>query len=154
MDIIEFLNARLNEDEQAARAAIDPNRPGTHWHWVTNANDTPVAVGDLAEAQQHQQVSLRTLEGSPSSVGPLPAVVLHGEEVHPGAGDHIARHDPDRVFREIEAKRGILADHHPVDPCDAHDPGTGLTVPCATLRWLVSVYSDHPDCAPEWVPQT
>lgn len=166
MGIIEFLNARLREDEATARAAVDPTRPGTHWHWVTNATDTPVVAGDLAEAQQHQPVSLRTVEESLTVVGALPAVVLHGEEVHPGAGDHIARHDPARVIREVRAKRALLTHHRPVSVDGLHpwcricvhtDPEVGThhePWPCPTVRVFAAPYADHPDYAPEWAPQT
>lgn len=64
---------------------------------------------------------------------------------------HIARHDPARVIREVEAKRKEIALHvaepgqHP-DFCwyDRHQ------LPCPSLRNLASVYSDHSDYREEW----
>ncbi len=68
---------------------------------------------------------------------------------------HIARHDPSRVLREIEAKRKILAEHQ-TDPdvgcittcktCDAEF----AFYPCRTLRLLAVVYRDHPDYDGAW----
>jgi hypothetical protein len=66
-------------------------------------------------------------------------------------GKHIARWDPARVLREVEAKRKILTLHsaepgqHP-DFC-GHDK-RGL--PCPTVRALAAVHSDQPNYNPEW----
>jgi Family of unknown function (DUF6221) len=60
--------------------------------------------------------------------------------------------DPDRVLREVEAKRAILAEHdvrH--DPCDAHNASLE-SIPCPTLELLAAVYRDHPDYDPTWKP--
>jgi hypothetical protein len=64
---------------------------------------------------------------------------------------HVARLDPGRVLAEVEAKRRIIAEHHPVDPCDAHDASFD-TIPCDTLLALASVYAEHPDYREEWKP--
>jgi|HubBroStandDraft_4_1064222.scaffolds.fasta_scaffold586039_2 hypothetical protein len=81
--------------------------------------------------------------------------------------EHIARHDPARVLREVDAKRKILAEHcdtvgsvwipghgHDNKFCArcvdsdrdgdyyAEEPG-----PCLTLRALAAVWSGHPDYA-------
>jgi len=112
MNITEFLEARITEDEAAARAAIDPARPGVQWQWVTNETDRVVANGDLAEAQEYQKISLRTVEEYPTSAGELPGFLIgYAEEVDPGAGEHIARHDPARVLAECRAKRAIIEQH-------------------------------------------
>lgn len=114
MDLTEFLLARIAEDEAAARAAIDPDRPGTHWHWVMDANDTPVRHGHLQRAQDDgESVSLRTVEEYPtrSGVGPLPHFVVQSGDVHGIGGEHIARWDPARVLAECDAKRRIIELH-------------------------------------------
>jgi hypothetical protein len=89
--------------------------------------------------------------------------------------EHAARHDPARVLREVEAKRQILALHHPspglrhpvtdyhVDICAACDVPElpqaewehidgfdGSIYPCDTVRALAAVWSDHPDFDPAW----
>jgi hypothetical protein len=88
------------------------------------------------------------------------------------AREHIARHDPARVLREVEAKRAIIgeqtSDHAPVESeyggltcrtCVAwqDDEGVhefGISIPerwpCRVARAAAAVYSDHPDYDPEW----
>lgn len=55
--------------------------------------------------------------------------------------DHIARFDPTRVLAECEAKRAIVEMHADEIPGD-----------CAEVRWLASVYADHPYYREEWRP--
>lgn len=122
-DLVSRLLAAIEETERLAQDAIDPDRPGTHWHWVTDETDTPVAAGELAEAQNHQRVSLRTVEEFESSYGMLPAFFLYGEDVQQGAGEHIAHNDPAAVLRRCTADRGVVdmyrgAQLHPM----LHDP--------------------------------
>lgn len=73
-----------------------------------------------------------------------------------------ARHDPARVLREVKAKRRILSEHrrheHYPQCCKCSDLFTADHAehaqmdrwPCATIRALASIYSDHPDCQQEW----
>lgn len=81
--------------------------------------------------------------------------------------DHIARHDPARVLREIEAKREIRrwhsSPHTLVDgfcveeggPC-THRGEAECTVcgesGCTTLRLLALPYADRPGYREEWRP--
>ena len=93
--------------------------------------------------------------------------------------EHIARHDPARVLREVAAKRRILFAHEPVllrkgsgadyyvtatvcrtcGGTDAlYDDGTAppdrpAAYPCPTLRLLALPYADHPDYQEEWRPE-
>jgi hypothetical protein len=71
---------------------------------------------------------------------------------------HIARHDPARVLREVEAKRKILAAYEPVawnDFRDSGEPeyafgwaeGLGLAV-----RALAEAAAAHPDYDEAWRP--
>jgi hypothetical protein len=61
--------------------------------------------------------------------------------------------EPERVRREVEAKRRIMAlhdrKHH---QCVAEDGPTQWHAkdPCATLRLLVLPEADHPDYRQEW----
>ncbi|MFF2621229.1 DUF6221 family protein [Oerskovia jenensis] len=57
-----------------------------------------------------------------------------------------------RARGECEAKRRIIDEHHPVDPCDAHDGITLEAVTCNTLRFLALPYADHPDYDEAWRP--
>lgn len=79
--------------------------------------------------------------------------------------EHIARHDPARILRDVEAKRRVVELHKdpervvkdpdapeglalaPGGPClECHH----ATHPCPTLRALVSVYADHEDFDAGW----
>ena len=70
--------------------------------------------------------------------------------------DHIARHDPARVLREVEAKRAIVADY--ADACAKYRAdrtefraGERFAALLAATR-LAAVYADHPDYREEWKP--
>jgi Family of unknown function (DUF6221) len=141
-DLVAFLNARLDEDEAAAKAAASV--AGPDWHhdrfWPEDGSSATTMVFSAA--------------GSPL------ADTLHrdDEEMAP----FIARHDPARVLREVEADRAILAaleaarQNHPaygdwVDPAEASAQGeAGGLLLAAKLR--AAVYSDHPDYRDEWKP--
>jgi hypothetical protein len=89
-----------------------------------------------------------------------------------GVAEHIVRHDPARVLRELEAKRRVLARHRaaPVPPgnewigeypyCAAHAyrVADGTVVypvelkDCPELRDLAAPYSDRPGYREEWRP--
>ena len=66
----------------------------------------------------------------------------------------------DRMLREVEAKRVILAEHDPEPWGESHPellrcPGHGEwweTWPCVEVRALAVVYSDHPDYDETWRP--
>ena len=147
MDIVEFLRARLDEDEAVARAAIDEDRPAVHWMW------------EQVDGEPGDPLWLRTVEEFPtiSGVGDLPAFplgydVLVGESLP--AMPHIARHDPARVLREVEAKRdAVRAAERVLFPSQSRrgDFWDGQRAYAeASLRILASVYADHPDYDPEW----
>jgi hypothetical protein len=171
-DLLVFLRARLEEDERIARAASGrddhPASEPERWHWECSEDDGPldpdlaIASGDEhLEHGEHFRVGLRSVEEYPAgSFGPLPHLVIDAEEVRPQDARHIARHDPARVLREVEAKRVILAGHRP-DERERYWCGrcrivrddniwVGPAYPCSTLLALAAVYSDHPDYRAEW----
>lgn len=147
MELIEFLAARLAEDERIALAAS----PGP---WSENAEaDQIVAVDGIAVAD---------------------GFALSGQQLR-ATVSHIARNDPARVLREVAAKQRIAELHEIVwrdisyiedgSEVQKETPVCGLCVPrhsafmsrseipegpCATVRLLASVYSDHPDYLKEW----
>lgn len=137
--IVEFLAARLDEDEAAA-LAVDDNSPPFNGQWKPDGN------------------ALRTENDWVLFHG-------HGRPLAPGLVEHVARHDPARVLREVHAKRAIL-DEHADDYSDCrvcaresaetNSLGNAFHVPlphpCPTLRHLATVYSDHPDYREEWRP--
>ncbi|WP_113699700.1 DUF6221 family protein [Nonomuraea lactucae] len=75
---------------------------------------------------------------------------------HPSTGAHVARHDPARTLREVEAKKRILdelegfiaeAEDLPQDERNA-DKAEGFGI----LRLMALPYSDHPAYQEEWRP--
>lgn len=118
-DLAAFLRARLDEDEQTARAATQGE-----WVWSREFVTPP--------GYHHR------------TVGPL----------EPGDAWFIARHDPARVLREVDAKRQIIVQHERYaaerrrmmggwDPQSDDSP---------ILAALATVYADHPDYRDEWRP--
>jgi hypothetical protein len=130
-----FIEARLAEDERAALAIKSELRI-----WL--------AVGGWPEHCPTKVVSGEVL------------IVDDDADMATEVMPHIARHDPARVFREVAAKRAILA-RHPVDPygacegCgygrwDGDTPWVSDAEECPELRIVASVWSDHPDYRTEW----
>ena len=127
-ELIEFIKARLDEDEQAARAVGSNAIDATEGMWGTK---------------------YLTLHGDHPD--------RHTAELPAELADHIARHDPARALREVEAKRRVLARHTGcgtgIGYCDdgghAWDDEDGPRG-CADLADLVAVYSDHPQFREEW----
>jgi Family of unknown function (DUF6221) len=142
-DLVTFLNARLDEDEAAARAVEDNSAP---WpgQWEADGN-----------------YALRTHNGWVLATAGTP-----GGEFRPGVLAHIVRHDPARVLREVEAKRARLAYYQDaqakLDRIIAHpgemssgDEGMWLGKTAAsrmTCRHDAAIWSDHPGYRPEWKP--
>lgn len=116
-----FVTARLDEDEAAANAGS--RRVGMPWH---------------AEPQP----------GTPGSLV-IDELGLVGSTGGRYAADHIARHDPARVLRDIAAKRAIVAEYE----ASVRSVGEGLS---RTRRNLVlavaAIWNDHPDYRSEWKP--
>lgn len=136
MNLAEFLAARLDEDEATAKAA-------TPAPWVVDDYDSKTIYVDA-----HEQYV-------------VPIWDMRPEDQRPEDAAHIARHDPARVLRDVEAKRKILAIHQPhlsdygePPTCSACWPepkiGTHPLYPCSTVRALAAVWSDHPDYRQEW----
>jgi Family of unknown function (DUF6221) len=164
--LVEFLRARLDEDEQWALAASAPypyaDPPaevpagGLHWEWVAGDDWTPVAVDPATEefvgGGDCGSVWLASREQWPSrnAGGRLIRQTTGGriEEMRSGPAGHIARHDPARVLAEVEAKREV------VDACagQAENGATsGGILGGQVLRLLAEAYSDHPDYR-QWTP--
>lgn len=111
-DLAAFLAARLDEDEAAAKAAIRETAPqwAADGHW---------ALYEHPEEGMQQVCLNENFEDDPIT--------------------HIARHDPARVLREVEAKRRMLEELDLPYPGEEH-----------LLKLLAAVYRDHPDYDPAW----
>ncbi|WP_411095966.1 DUF6221 family protein [Streptomyces sp. 020-2-3H-GM] len=136
--LVAFLKARY--DEEAADA-----QDATEGPWFVEQADT--RWGEERDAR---------LVGRGKVIATLPYDVNGHLNVA-----HIARHDPARTLREVEAKRRIIERHspHSMGGCRTCErPHWGVQVcdhceraaPCPDLRDLATVYADHPDYLSEW----
>lgn len=131
--IIEFLNARLDEDEAAAQAVT---AAGGHGGWEA----LPLAELDGRRALAWGSFIFAVMDPVPEGRA---------------CAEHAARHDPARVLREIAAKRSIIeicvgqgyVEDGPV-PWSAAPPEAPVT--WFTLAELAAVYADHSDYRQEW----
>lgn len=126
MDIAEFIAARLDEDEAAARVILEDPDYAAGWHEQSSG---VLYVGPGGE--DHPLDGLQPLGDSRLS-------------------RHIARHDPARVLREVAAKRAILAAYAEVSYMDIADPEPEFAYGRAVglgeaMRHLAATWSDHPD---------
>jgi hypothetical protein len=152
-DPVAFLKARYDEDEELARQALET---GTAPMWDPASN-----VFLMPGLRNRRRLAAQGVEGA-----------LDG-----AVEAHIARHDPARALREIDAKREQLKLHGIVhreigwlengDEESGEIPVCGLCVPkhshyqrredvpegpCLTVRLLAAPYDDHPDYREEWRP--
>jgi hypothetical protein len=122
-DLIAFLRARLDEDEQAAVAAA--GQPA-YFDW------------EVHEAGPRKQPEIRVTGKSNQVVGGVDDI----------AAEHIARHDPARVLREVEAKRRLI------QWCEwIRGDFSGSDVWKDVLPLLALPYADHSDYRAEWRPE-
>lgn len=145
MDIVEFLTARLDEDEAAARAAI------------TTYDDGQWTYGLITKREDYEFYSIHTI--SPQTV----EIAGSGFDSTGGVHEerfaaHITRWDPAHCLADVSAKRAMIALHAVEDErmheCVGSDPVIGIVTDyvanCQTLRLLVAPYADHPDYEPAW----
>jgi hypothetical protein len=141
--ILEFLEARIGEDESAALAANGPD-------WETPGDDGPAEGMLYANGWSIAQFTMypKGVANSPDAPGHLPAFpsmpVRHIEN-----GVHTARHDPARVLREVAAKREIIEAAYDIAHLSGDLDGDYHT---GFLKLLAGVYSDHPDYQTDWTP--
>lgn len=150
MTIVDFLLARIAEDEAAAREASP-----SPWSYPGIES---VAGGTLYDATR--RIADIFYEHVNDHDGSIVRHLLVPEA--DANGRHIARHDPTRVLAECEAKRRIVesADEATgldmqvdsefrVGPRDkSTEPYLGDTI----LRALALPYAAHPEYRPEWRP--
>jgi hypothetical protein len=147
--LVEFLLARLDEDEAAARASTPgPWRYNPQKEWHTDLDALRAARAGLPQAGGEEFVG----------AGPITATVgvaATGPADHPQSiadAAHIARHDPARVLAEVAAKRLIL-EYAPPKAHGTFDDGWRrgqMAFHAHTLRLLALPYAGHPDWREEW----
>lgn len=130
-DIVEFLEARIAEDNEAAKEATNDGH-----RWLVD----------------EETISLWPADDDDRMYGHI----TFPRKAH---ARHASIHDPIRVLREVAAKRTILVEHADDEgQCARCLDSDGITYlgaytapwPCPTLRALAAVYSDHPDYRPDW----
>lgn len=136
--MVAFIKARLEEDEAIAETA-GGREPQGEWEQVD-----PERRPGRVDCDSGYVVTYD--EGSPDE----------------GQAPHIARHDPARVLREVEAKQRIVDDYRITATACRNVTGPEVDSPgyaamcagrdalksCVTL--LAAVWSDHPDYRQEW----
>lgn len=143
MTILEFLNARIAEDEAASDKAT-----GARWVVLPGVDASLVSI---------DATLVRDDKWKYGRFGNI-ATTSHDAAY----AEHIARHDPARVLAECAAKRAIMQqaiaasddratiiDEYCIggegaDEAYASDPGL------LVIRALATVYKDHPDYQEEW----
>ncbi len=141
-DLIGFINARLADDERAAQAA-----PGTRWHAFRQEDIAGAAVYDdqwLLLTPAHYDHD-KPMSAAPGATGPA-YIEHHRDEL----AAHIARHDPARVLREVEAKRKIVARYQASLGYDNAEDEARCWLLGEIVEALASAWSDHPDYNPDW----
>ena len=141
VDLVEWLRAQLDEDERIARAA-SAGPWSTRWNGQDHELVAPSRTHPIAE----WTYTIVTQE---------PGASTQRTECDTADADHIARHDPARVLREVEAKRRLVALHARAHhQCVTEDGPTQWHAadPCTTLHLLASPYADRPGYREEWRP--
>jgi hypothetical protein len=131
--LITFLRARLDDDEQVAKSAAD--EAGDSW-------DAGGAYSDAVLAKN----------GGVIICGPYAGGFLDD-----ALRQHIARHDPARVLRDVEAKRRAVDlcvewINRPVGQIDRVADDAFVEAGESLLRLLALPYADHKDYRKEWRP--
>lgn len=132
MDIADFLQARLEEDEQAARAAVgEAVFAAQTGRWRFEPDSIPVVFAVAADGAKTQAANMEA--------------AWEARE----RGTHIARHDPARVLAEVESKRVVIASYKAAR--DSPERWTAASshvqhvVMKRVVRVLAAAYADHPD---------
>jgi len=153
MTLSEFLEARIAEDEAAARACVYPPHDGykphpelSRWFYREDGEVEYVQTPEML-AHKYPERMYVTCDGE----GLTPAV----GEAH---GEHIARHDPARVLAECAAKRRIIELRYSwnLQAEQMTEPPFGpilqaqVNTADAILRTLAMPYAGHPDYDETW----
>lgn len=79
-------------------------------------------------------------------------IAIFGPDLSPEVRAHIARHDPARVLKEIEAKREVVRLYERAyDYAPTFTSGFAAAMEDALLMFALA-YADHPDYREEWRP--
>lgn len=152
--IIDFIEARLAEDEKVAQTAASlcgchPAAPD--WTFIDDPDDGDrIVIENDPHTDRLTKLKLTRKWHRTYTDG------FHAK--------HIALHDPARVLREVAAKRRVMERHclydgigsKHTDYCMGCPSGDDSGYPeveideCPELRDLAAPYTDHPDYRKEW----
>lgn len=90
-DLVEWLRAQLNDDEAAAEACLPLH----------------LRVGRF----RGKEVPRWRITKSGNGIIDEDGGTLRAQQIFPAEADHVVRHDPARVLREIEIDRELLAEY-------------------------------------------
>lgn len=127
--LVEFLRARLDEDEEAARNATEGPWFADHpepKHWGDDPESALIVRGKVLCILDNQ----------------------YGGSL---CADHIVRHDPTRVLAEVAAKRGVIDLYEIASASPELDRDAWLVL-TETLKLLALPSASHPDYDERWRP--
>ncbi|WP_280381043.1 DUF6221 family protein [Nocardia wallacei] len=133
MTIVEFIEARVLEDEQTARAAaasediFDGSGLASHPDWL---------VRDFG----YEGISV--WDGS--------YFTADDDDRETDLTRHMSRHDPARVLRQCAAMRNVVKQYRLLCPTQFNWPEGMLETLELNIRSLASIWSDHRDYREEW----
>ncbi|MCD2099572.1 DUF6221 family protein [Rhodococcus qingshengii] len=147
LNIIDFINARLDDDEQIAMAAGECNRSDYRKFGEWTFDDGVAAEEERSQREYGGRIRFTihsTVHGMQNYIRHSGNPHLYNPEM-----EHLARHDPARVLREVAAKREVL------DVCKhvhGHVSGneTADNLAESVLMSLANAWSTHADFKPEW----
>jgi hypothetical protein len=152
-DLIDWLRAQLADDQRKAEAAT----PGPWW-------DSKVLAAPGHHTIRGGPDEWRGFDGSLGGdtlpiarVEPAPDDEGGFVTNHDADAEHIARHDPARVLREVDSFRKIIAEYGPARPkgletqSEARHGGI-LDAYRAALLILAAIFDDRPGYREEWRP--
>ncbi len=123
------LSAGLEEDERVAREAS-----GALWETGVLGRWIHVSAEAIAENKM-----------AFGHLGYVGSIERDADRIH------VARQDPARVLRHVEALRRVIAEHAGADGdgycgrclvCTEYDDGTTYQLPCPTIAALASIYTE------------
>lgn len=143
MELVDFLRARLDEDEAVARRACEYAEAS--WKLDEEFGETVLWWAPEPHiAEMERQKGLTVVSDQ-----------WRGQTIDQRIAPHVARHDPARVLAEVEAKRaivdlmaGVLAAAKGDSEVDHYG---GLSAAEETLTLFARPFRDHPDFDPAWL---
>lgn len=138
MTIEEFIEARLSEDQQAARAAAEQDGEGESWR-VRKVRDDGMFVWG-----EHQAIPPN---GKGERLGLLDDAQTR----------FVESHDPARVLRQVAMVRAMMRHAEEAGSLDmtvendrSVGPRTWPYIDDLMRRDIAAIWCDHPDYRPEW----